>query len=86
MADDLAALIEHRFGPADGAGAGQPADGPLALFLKHRTHRRYADKPVPEELMQALLACALSARRSPTCNMSPSCAWRIPTSVRRSAR
>ncbi|MEQ9642659.1 MAG: nitroreductase family protein [Alphaproteobacteria bacterium] len=60
MADDLAALIEHRFGPADGAGAGMPADGPLALFLNHRTHRRYADKPVPEELMHALLACALS--------------------------
>jgi nitroreductase/FMN reductase [NAD(P)H] len=56
--DDLATLIERRFGLADGTTG---AAGPLALFLNHRTHRRYADRPVPDDLLDRLLACALSA-------------------------
>lgn len=57
MADDLAGLIEQRFG-LPGGEAGEA--GPLALYLRHRTHRRYADRPVPDALLDTLLACALS--------------------------
>src|SRR3546814_17468995 len=33
----------------------------LRRVLARRTHRRYADRPVPEDLLQALFACAFSA-------------------------
>ncbi|KPK20581.1 MAG: nitroreductase [Betaproteobacteria bacterium SG8_41] len=33
----------------------------LARNLEHRSHRRYAERPVPPELLQVLFACAFSA-------------------------
>ena len=30
----------------------------LANILNHRTHRRYLDKPVPDELLEVLLGAA----------------------------
>ena len=61
----IAELIDARFGIASAfspeAGRGLPAEGPLAAILSRRTHRRYRPDPVSEELMQALLAAALSA-------------------------
>ena len=33
----------------------------LANILNHRTHRRYLDKPVPDELLEVLLGAAFSA-------------------------
>ena len=56
--DDWATLWERRFGLS---GEAVGAAGPLALFLNHRTHRRYADKPISDALLDKVLACALSA-------------------------
>lgn len=57
----LADLIDDRFGETTGLGAGLPAEGPLATILGRRTHRRFTDQPISEELLDVLLACAQSA-------------------------
>jgi nitroreductase/FMN reductase [NAD(P)H] len=38
-----------------------PAEGPVALLLSHRTHRRYRPDAVPDEVLEVALAAALSA-------------------------
>ena len=60
-AKTIADLIEHRFGISSGAGTDMPAEGELASILSHRTHRRFTDQPVSEELLEVLLAAAFSA-------------------------
>jgi nitroreductase/FMN reductase [NAD(P)H] len=57
----IADLIQDRFGLPTGAGRALPAEGPVALILRHRTHRRYRPDPVPDEVLEILLATALSA-------------------------
>ena len=57
----IADLIEHRYGISSGAGSDMPAEGELASILSHRTHRRFTDQPVPDELLEVLLAAAFSA-------------------------
>jgi FMN reductase [NAD(P)H] len=57
----IAKLIEHRFGIPSEAGAAAPAEGELAAILNHRTHRRYTDQPISDDLMQQVLAAGLSA-------------------------
>src|SRR5690606_37825226 len=57
----IADLIEDRFGLATEAGRGMAAEGPLARILSRRTHRRYDSRPVPEDLLEVLFACAFSA-------------------------
>ena len=61
MTQSLADLIEARFGLATETGAEMPAEGALTVLLGHRTHRRYRPDPVPDEMLDLLLACALSA-------------------------
>jgi nitroreductase len=61
MAKTVAELIEQRFGVPSDAGRDATAAGELAAILSHRTHRRYTDQPIPEDLMQQLLAAGLSA-------------------------
>jgi nitroreductase/FMN reductase [NAD(P)H] len=61
MTKTIAQLIEHRFGLPSDAGRDTPAEGELAAILNHRTHRRYTDTPVSEDLMQQVLAAGLSA-------------------------
>lgn len=61
MTKTIADLIEQRFGLPSEAGHDTPAEGELAAILSHRTHRRYADTPVSEDLMQQVLAAGLSA-------------------------
>ena len=61
MARTLADLVQKRYGPETPGGADLPAEGPLAAILDRRTHRRYADRPVPEALLDLLFACAFSA-------------------------
>ena len=61
MAKMIAELIEQRFGLPSGAGHDTPAEGELAAILSHRTHRRYTDTPISEDLMQQVLAAGLSA-------------------------
>lgn len=53
-------LIAARFAMPAEAGADLPAEGTLAQLLRHRTHRAYRDEAIEEDLVQVLLACALS--------------------------
>jgi nitroreductase/FMN reductase [NAD(P)H] len=60
----IAELVRARFGLETEAGAGWEADGgsaTLAGLLNRRSSRRYTDEPVPDELLEVLLACAQSA-------------------------
>jgi nitroreductase/FMN reductase [NAD(P)H] len=57
----IADLIEQRFGLPSPAGRGMPAEGTVAQLLSHRTQRRYTAAPVPAEVVDVLIAAALSA-------------------------
>jgi nitroreductase len=60
----IAELIRNRFGLDTKAGADWQADGgsaTLAGLLNRRSSRRYTDEPVPDELLEVLLACVQSA-------------------------
>jgi nitroreductase/FMN reductase [NAD(P)H] len=57
----IADLIEDRFGLPTTAGRSRPADGTIAELLTHRTHRRYRPDPVPDEVLEIVLAAALSS-------------------------
>jgi nitroreductase len=57
----IADLIEERFGLPTQAGRALPAEGALAQMLSHRTQRRYKPDPVPDDILEVLLAAALSA-------------------------
>ncbi|MFN4089528.1 MAG: nitroreductase family protein [Alphaproteobacteria bacterium] len=57
----IADLIEDRFGSrVEGCDEVAGADI-FARILARRTHRRYADRPVPDPLLETMLACAFSA-------------------------
>jgi FMN reductase [NAD(P)H] len=57
----IADLIEARFGLATDIGRAMPAEGTVALLLSHRTQRRYTPDPVPDAVLDVVLAAALSA-------------------------
>ena len=57
----IADLIEDRFGTRIDPGPDVPGAATLTRILARRTHRRYADRAVPDDLLQTLLACAFSA-------------------------
>lgn len=57
----IADLISERFGIETETGRTMPAEGTLAEFLGHATRRRYTDRPVDDDLLNVLLACAQSA-------------------------
>src|ERR1700730_14384959 len=61
MPQMIAELIEQRVGLPGAAGRDPQSEGELAAILSHRTHRRYADTPISEDLMQQVLAAGLSA-------------------------
>jgi nitroreductase/FMN reductase [NAD(P)H] len=61
MPKSIADLIEYRFGLPSEAGREAPAEGELAAILSHRTHRRYTDQAISEDLLQQVLAAGLSA-------------------------
>ena len=61
MTKMIAELIEQRFGLPSTAGHRTPAESELTAILSHRTHRRYTDMPISEDLMQQVLAAGLSA-------------------------
>jgi len=54
---NFADLYKARYGEQ---GANVPVDGELARQLKHRSHRRWADKPVEDATLDMLFAAALS--------------------------
>jgi FMN reductase [NAD(P)H] len=58
---DLKALLDARFGVDLGLEASSHLTPELARILARRTHRKYTDAPVPPELIDLLLAVALSA-------------------------
>lgn len=61
MTKTLANLIEARFGLPSETGRDRPDEGELASILSHRTHRRFTDAPVADEVVELILACAFSA-------------------------
>jgi nitroreductase/FMN reductase [NAD(P)H] len=54
-------LIARRFGIETGGGGAVPAEGALAAILGRGSQRHYTDKPVTDDLLAVLLACAQSA-------------------------
>jgi nitroreductase/FMN reductase [NAD(P)H] len=60
MEATLADLYEARYGEATELGRDRPAEGELARQLDHRSHRRWADRPVTDAELDLLLAAALS--------------------------
>ena len=58
---NLADLAMQRFGMVVDVAEEAPGSETLATILSHRTHRRFLDKPVAEDTMNLLFACALSA-------------------------
>lgn len=61
MTDTIADLIERRFGLPTKAGKHMPATGTLAGMLARRVQRRFTNEPVSDELLEVVLAAALSA-------------------------
>lgn len=61
MGKTIADLIEDRFGLPTRAGRDRAAEGTVAQLLAHRTHRRYTPDPVPDDVLEIVLAAALSA-------------------------
>jgi len=59
--DDLARVIEARFGKKIPAPDGDLASETLFNLLNHRSHRDFLSDPVPQSLLDFLFACALSA-------------------------
>lgn len=61
FSDSIHALAKERFSAELEVSNEIPGAEALARMLSHRTHRTYADKPVDENLLRLLFACALSA-------------------------
>ena len=57
----IADLIEKRFGLNTDAGRDMQGFDELTNILNHRSHRRYKDEPIPDKLLEVLLAAAFSA-------------------------
>jgi nitroreductase/FMN reductase [NAD(P)H] len=61
MTQALAKLIERRYGLETRLDLASPVPPALATMLGRRSCRRYLAQPVPEALLEVLLACAQSA-------------------------
>ncbi len=61
MAEDLAALLEQRFGASVDVPPELACLDELLHAAAHRSHRAFTDDPVPSAWTETLLACALSA-------------------------
>ena len=62
MTQTIAELYTQRFGhDMDAASGDDDANEVITTLLSHRTHRRFLPDPVPDALMEVLLACAYSA-------------------------
>lgn len=57
----IAELIAQRYGGLEHFGGAEEATGTIAALLSRRSNRRYRDEPVPDQLLDMLLACAQSA-------------------------
>ena len=61
MAENLAALLEQRFGARVDVPPELACLDELIHAAAHRSHRAFTDAPVPSAWTETLLACALSA-------------------------
>lgn len=61
IAHRIEAALAERFGTKLDADAGLPGLEELARSLEHRSHRKYASRPVDPRLLRLLFACAFSA-------------------------
>src|SRR5256884_4425761 len=61
MNKTVADLNQERFGLPSRVGHEMPAEGTVAKIVSHRTHRRYKPDPVPDDVLEIVLAAALSA-------------------------
>ncbi|MGY8959534.1 MAG: nitroreductase family protein, partial [Alphaproteobacteria bacterium] len=63
MMADLSKLYKSRFGldRVFSADTEEKFTSGAARILNRRSHRRYTDEPVSDELLDAMLACAQSA-------------------------
>jgi nitroreductase/FMN reductase [NAD(P)H] len=61
MKEDLAALLEQRFGASVNVPPELADLDELIHAASHRSHRAFTDAPVPDAWIDTLLACALSA-------------------------
>ena len=61
MEDDLAALLEERFGTRLNVPPELAHLDELIHAAAHRSHRAFTSTPIPPEWTETLLACALSA-------------------------
>ncbi len=57
----IADLYKARFGLDKDIGQDMSAEGTVAEILNRRSLRRYTDEPIPDDLLDVLLACAQSA-------------------------
>jgi nitroreductase len=60
-AEAIQRSLTERFGEALAVDPAWPGLDLLATIAGHRSHRVYADRPIPPELLRLLCACALSA-------------------------
>lgn len=60
-AQRLDAALSERFGTAPAIDPDLPGLDELARMAEHRSHRRFASRPVDPGLLRLLLACAFSA-------------------------
>jgi len=61
MSKTLADLIENRFGLPTDAGRDTPASGTIAGMLSRRSQRHFTAEPVADEMLEIVLAAALSS-------------------------
>ena len=57
----IARALDERFGTKIPLAEDEAGAHALARMLEHRSHRRYSPRPVSNELLQLLFACAFSA-------------------------
>ena len=57
----ISELYKNRFGLNKEIGKDMESDDTVGAILHRRSLRRYKDEPVPQELLEVLLACAQSA-------------------------
>ncbi len=83
MAENLAALLEQRFGVTVDVPPELARVDELVHAAAHRSHRAFADDPIPPAWTETLLACALSAPSKS--DLQQLCVIRVEDACKRAA-
>ncbi len=83
MAENLAALLEQRFGVTVDVPPELARLDELVQVAAHRSHRAFTDDPVPPAWTETLLACALSAPSKS--DLQQQCVVRVEDASKRAA-